>query len=309
MPLRRLVGGKGPYPYHVGKHLIMAVRMLVRADESGTHDGAKVCAVVGYVASPAQWKLFDSEWRKVLRAYGVEAHGFHGKVFFNRKRITDKKKNPYFGWPDKRANAYMDELMNVIDSRKVIPVGGGVDIPDFESFAWGEQCALVGYWKKRGIRKTSAPLPYHMALRLLLVDAADETEPDGELHFLVARQNELKFRAFEAYSQMKRHITEREARYKSFGVAEPIDQPSLQAADLIAGWYAKGWSAARVQKPQSPYEVRAIKRLGRRRMALPYYHREAMDELLDDMESQLGRGFRAWLLQLKPEEGWPGLAR
>lgn len=299
-----LRGSKGAYPYHEGHHLIMAVRMLVRADESGTHDGATVCAVVGYVASPAQWKLFDSAWRKVLKAYGVEAHGFHGKVFFNRKRITDKRKNPYVGWSDKRANSYMDELLAVIDSRKIVPVGGGVDIPDFKSFTYGEQCGLVGYWKKRGIRKTSAPQPYHLALRLLLVDAADQTEPDGELHFLVARQNELKFRAFEAYSQMKRHITEREARYKSFGVAEPVDQPSLQAADLIAGWYAKGWSAARLQKPQSRYEIGVIKRLGRRRMGLPYFPREAMEELLQDVDSQYP-GSRMAMKVMQPDTGWP----
>ena len=46
----------------------LPIRMLVRADESGTHDGANVCAVVGYMATLAQWNLLDSQWRRVLRA-------------------------------------------------------------------------------------------------------------------------------------------------------------------------------------------------------------------------------------------------
>jgi len=280
--------------------------MLVRADESGTHDGAEVCAVVGYVASPAQWKMFDTAWRRVLREYGVAEHGFHGKVFFNRKRIKDQKKNPYLRWSDKRANDYMEALLTVIASHKITPVGGGVDIPDFESFSWGERCALVGYWKKRGMRKTSAPIPYHLALRLLLVDAADATKEDSELHFLMARQNEFKSRAFEAYTQMKNHIPERRERYMSFGDAEPIDHPSLQAADLLAGWYAKGWSSARVWKPQTKEEFRRIQRLGRRRLALPYYNRSAMEELLEDVEKQYP-GTRLMLRMMKPETGWPFL--
>lgn len=296
--LRALAGSKGPYPYHEGRHLILAIRSLVRTDESGTHPGSAVCVIAGYAGSPAQWKLFDSDWRKVLRQYHIDF--FHGKVFFNRKKITDKKRNPYLNWSDKRANDYFDDLLKAIDKRKIIPVGGGVDIPAFDSYTYGEQCALVGYWQKRGRRKSRLPVPYHLAFRMMLVDAADATDPDSELHFMMAEQREYRQRAIEAYVGMKKHVPQHDERFKSFSVAEPIDVPALQAADLMVGYWAKGWAAARVGRQQKKEDVTVIKLLGRRRLALPFAGKPQMEELL----SELGPGARAALRRIKPEVGY-----
>ena len=196
-----------------GKHLVVAARTFVRADETGIHPGATVCVVGGYLGSPAQWRLFDSEWRAVLRRSRIDC--FHGKIFFHRKKIKDKKKNPYLNWSDRRAQDFLSSLLGTIDKRGIYPVGGAVDVPAFESFTYGEQCALAGYWTKRGIRKTSAPVPYHLAFRAMLVDAADASDPKTDLHFVIAEQRDYRHRALSAYSDMKRHVPEHDTLAQS----------------------------------------------------------------------------------------------
>jgi hypothetical protein len=253
--------------------------------------------IAGFAASSAQWKLFDSEWRKILRRYEVDC--FHGKIFFNRKKITDKKRNPYREWPDKRAQEYFNALLKVIDSRKLIPIGGGVDVSAFYSFTYGEQCALVGYWAKVGRRKSRLPVPYHLAFRMMLVDAADAIKSDSELHFLAAEQREYKQRAFDAYVGMKKNVERHEGRFKSFAVAQPIDVPALQAADLMVGYWTKGWAAGRTRRPQTKEDVALIRLLGKRRMALPFAGKAEMEELLSDVEHELP-GTRASLQRVQP---------
>ena len=136
-------------------------------------------------------------------------------------------------------------------------------------------------------------------LRMLPVPALNCTSPWHTTTNINPGQSKLN------YLQMKRHIPERAARYKSFAVAEPTNCPSLQAADLITGWYAKGWTAARAHVRQLPEDIRTIKRLGRRRLALPYCSANEMEQLLDDMEVELGQGVREWLLQLDPQKAGP----
>jgi hypothetical protein len=279
----------------------MSMRMLVRTDESGIHAGSTVCAVAGYAATRAQWKLFDVEWRKVLSEYHLDA--FHGKVFFNRKKITKRERNPYLGWSDAKANDYFGSLLTVITHRKMVPVGGGVDVPAFDSYPYGEQCALAGYWMKRGRRLSRAPVPYHLAFRMMLVDAADATGGSTELQFTVAAHREYQERAAKAFTDMKRHVPQHDARFSSFSTGEPSDMPALQAADLLVGHWTKGWAAARAGRRQSKADVSLIKLLGRRRLALPFAGKQEMEELLSDMERQFP-GMRARLRRIKPEEGW-----
>lgn len=300
MPLK---GSKGPYPYHEGKHLIMAARMLVRTDETGIHANAPACVIAGFVSSPGQWKLFDADWRAVLRSYRVDC--FHGKIFFNRKKIRRKERNPYLNWSDRRADDFFEALLSVIDKRKIVPVGGAVDVPAFEALSYGEQCALVSYWKRRGVRKTSTPVPYHLAFRMMLVDAADHTDPATELHFLMARQEEYQQRAFEAYAGMKKSVEQHEARFKSFGVAEPIDQPSLQAADLMLGQWIDAWTTLRKGRKLNTKQHRVMKRLERRRptSTFPFCGAPQMEELLTDMEGEFP-GMRGRLQRVKPETGF-----
>lgn len=280
----------------------MPARFLVRADESGVHADAKVCVVAGYAGTRSQWQSLDRDWTRVLSRYGIDA--FHGKVYFNRTKITGARRNPYLSWSEHKARSLLNELIAVIVDNKVTPVGGGVDVAALESFTFGEQCALVGYWRKVGRGKSSAPVAYHLAFRMMLVDGADAMTPGSELHFLQAEHRDYQQRALEAYSTMRKNVPSHERRFKTFRVADPKGVPGLQAADLIAGQWARGWEAVLAGRPQTKAEQATIRLLGRRRLALPFADKAFMEELLSDMEHDLP-GTRAGLRGVRPEIGWP----
>jgi hypothetical protein len=215
----------------------VALRELVWTDESGTHSGSAWCLVAGYRASPGQWKRFDAEWWAVLNRYGVEA--FHSKQYFNRKKITDPKRNPYLNWPDKKAASYFGDLLGVINGRKIYPVGCAVDVRAFEAYGFRARCVLAGYLAKASRRKSRDPVPYHLAFRLMLADALKTAAPGTELHIIIAEQAEYQQRAGEVYTLTKQlGSAPRFQQLKSFGMLDPKDKPALQAADLFAGrWY------------------------------------------------------------------------
>ena len=61
-------------------------------DESGIHDGAKVCVVAGYYGTEMAWKKFEGQWNKILLDYPeLNGEAFHAKRFFardeNQKRL------------------------------------------------------------------------------------------------------------------------------------------------------------------------------------------------------------------------------
>jgi hypothetical protein len=212
----------------------VAAREFVWTDESGTHSGSAWCLVAGYRGSPGQWKRFDAEWRAVLNQYGVGA--FHSRQYFNRKRITDPKRNPYLNWPDKKAASYFGDLLGVIKGHKIYPVGCAVDVRAFEAYSYGERCVLAGYLSKPSRRKSRDPVPYHLAFRLMLADAIKTAAPGTELHVIIAEQTEYQQRAGEVYTLTKQLGDVQEL--KSFGMRDPKDEPALQAADLFAGrWH------------------------------------------------------------------------
>ena len=79
-----LAGSRGPYPYHEGKHLIVAIDLYAYADESGIQGSAPYCLMAGYIASPRRWKPFNAAWKATLEEYGVPE--FHAKDFFAVKK-------------------------------------------------------------------------------------------------------------------------------------------------------------------------------------------------------------------------------
>jgi hypothetical protein len=232
-------GSKGPFPYHEGYHLIVALRQFVYADESGTQAGARYCVVAGHRGSPVQWKRFRNDWRGILAKYGVEE--FHSKVFFSRKKIRSLKRNPYIDWPDSKSSAFLGALLMAIRRRKIRPVGCAVDVGVFESYSYGERYVLAGYRDAQVRRKLrERPAPYHLAFRFMIADAIFATGPRTEIRIVLAEHEEYQQQAHEAYMLTKRlDQTGRAARQlKGFGVEPAADQPRLQAADLFAHqWY------------------------------------------------------------------------
>lgn len=83
--------------------------MLVSyADESGMHRNQQFPYVViaGYFAIEEQWKIFNGEWSKALRACGLDE--FHMTEFLAAKNA------PYCDWSEKEADTNLDRFISII---------------------------------------------------------------------------------------------------------------------------------------------------------------------------------------------------
>ncbi|HUG12479.1 MAG TPA: DUF3800 domain-containing protein [Opitutaceae bacterium] len=221
----------------------MALRKFIYADESGTHGTGPFCLVAGYRGSPGQWKEFRKEWAAILRKPDYRIKEFHSNVFFTRHSLPDER-NPYRKWTDERANRFIGELIMVIRHRNIYPIGAAIELRDWNKTALEIRQLLAGYMSDETMRKGKPKsAPYLVAFKVILEDAAFETDPDTQLHFLFARQQEYQKRADEAFHIWKeRGPGGRQAREIAWDY--PIHWPQLQAADLLAyqwnNWLSRG---------------------------------------------------------------------
>ena len=156
------------------------VDLLTYSDETGTHDGAIYCIVSGFIASPRHWRIFDTAWRKVLEKYEVSE--FHSIDFFRRR-------NQFAGWDDYKAQLFLTELVeDVLMPRRLTPVGGAINVSDFNSFTHGERRYLtMAQITPDGQLVTSgAPSrPYQLGLVTLAFDAIQESISDSKVDFIL----------------------------------------------------------------------------------------------------------------------------
>ncbi len=233
---RRLVtGSKGAWPYHEGRHLIVALRQFVFADESGTHDGSRYCIVAGYRGSPGQWERFKPAWNKILAS--EHAPPFHTNVFLSR-RVRGHIPNPYAKWSERRAKDYFGRLLKQISDRKVYSVGCAVDIPAFNALSYGERCALTDNLDGKNPQPRKLA-PYYLAFRTMLGAAIEGTHPDTELHFRFALQDEYNDHAKKMFREIREHgKVGTEHQLASVDFWDAAKWPGLQAADIYAShWY------------------------------------------------------------------------
>lgn len=113
-------------------------------DESGIHDGAKVCIVGGYYGTQAAWRKFEREWFKILAHYPeLQNEGFHARRFFGRDP-AGRRIGPFAGWSDEKANKLLERLVQGILRNRVFPIGYGAIVADFLALSLLQRQWLTG---------------------------------------------------------------------------------------------------------------------------------------------------------------------
>jgi hypothetical protein len=236
-------GGRGKYPYHEGRHLIVPVELFTFADESGIQASAKYCLVLGFIGSPRHWAIFEREWKMVLDEFEVPE--FHAKEFFQR----DKQRHrigQYKDWASNKADNFLERLLSVVKPRRLHPTGGGVDVSGFNSFTHAERRFLTGGFINSTGKKwqtSGAPSrPYYFMMNYLVCDALNHAKPDAELHFVFDEQNVLQSRATQMFREnMKAGPLAKGLdieQIKTVSFARSVDEEGLQLADM----YSYAWS-------------------------------------------------------------------
>lgn len=242
----RLVGSRGDYPLDEGKHLVVVAEWFAYADETGIQEGSKYCAVLGYVGSPRQWKLFRRAWRASLGA----AREFKASKFFQRE-AWQSSKSPYYGWTGKKARTHLTALLDTIQRYQVMPIGFAFNIADFQALTEDERRLLTGAIRRNRVRAyggkaeitsrlttSGAPTePYFLGFHYIVTEALKIAPPDATVHFVFDRRKTIEARAIETIQDI-RSATEVPDKVKqriglvSFGDSDRYE--ALQAADLYA---------------------------------------------------------------------------
>jgi hypothetical protein len=121
------------------------VRIVVYADESGTHDstgkqdGSDVPVIGGYMAPREEWPKFCDDWQSVLSNHRVPY--FHYREWrdameaIRQRRALKIKNNPYSRLNECQLNELLYDLAEV--AGRQVPCGGYIDLPKFNKLNKG----------------------------------------------------------------------------------------------------------------------------------------------------------------------------
>lgn len=241
-------------------------------DESGIHDGAPFSVVAGYLGSARHWKHFEEFWGP--HAMG---QGFHAKSFFARdpqgNRVT-----PYTEWDEAKAETYFNELLRAIASVNIYPIGGIVDVAEFNKYSEEERAHLTGRDRRSGRQTiTGAPTkPYYLAFQEAIASSLHRlTRRDLQIHFTFDQQNQLAPLALEMFRYFKRPEYPYASNMGDAIFASRNDAIGLQAADLLC--YC--WFKRITERSQNRNIGRFVEAQKVRSMTL--FDKGMMDKLLD----------------------------
>jgi hypothetical protein len=264
--------------------------VAVCADESGIHDSASVCLLAGYITGMPSWRRFEHEWESVLQRYDVL--DFHAKDFFavdpsgtktgKYRRGSDPSTKAYYAeWPLRRYTGFLEDLLGVIASSRLVPIGAMVQTKDFFSYTYGERRWLTGGFI-RGDGKwmtTGAPnRPYHLLFDHILVDAAHKTNAGKKILYVFDQQKAYESRAIQQFGEAAAAVNEGiRTKFGAVNYVERHEAPGVQVADL----YVHCWHRY-ATNPQSVMGLRrmAMNALTQKTAGLLHYSKNHMDGLL-----------------------------
>jgi hypothetical protein len=282
-----LRGSRGDYPYNEGKHVLAMMELYTYCDESGIEDSATYCLIVGFVATPRQWKALKADWAKALKTFGVPV--FHAKDFFPpaRRRHVEC----YGNWSDKKAEAFLNSLLDTITKRQITTVAVALEVEGF--WAQTEETRRLvtgdltlseqrddGLIHTRLIRSGAPKRPYAATFKLFIDSMLSFMPQDALLHFYFDRQEIFEFHAVEQFNYMAKYYARDGTggeRLGTIAYAGKEKEIALQAADLNA--YL--WNSSLTMGDNMP-ELRAsaLERIKKRRWYFRRYDKEHWDVYL-----------------------------
>ena len=213
--------------------------MEVYLDESGIHDGSKLCVLAGYAGGARKLRNLEDRWCVLLRKFGIpENVGFHAKTFFRRK-ITGEYSHRYSGWNEQKASDFIIEAVQAINATELRAVGAAVEVAYFNSLPHNERKWLTGaeYDSKRGrFKSTGAPSrAYFFAFQQCVVAGTESADFNILVDFVMDQQKQFEGLAQQMFDQMRGFKgLSASAHLGRISFHSRSDRVGLQAADLLA---------------------------------------------------------------------------
>jgi len=220
-------------------------------DDSGTHNDSPYCLIAGYWGGINQWRQFEHERQRVLRAYNVPE--FHAWEYWARDKNKERV-GPYKGWDDTRRKTFLFALLTIIGKYKIYPFAHGVSRSEWNKRSTEERKLLCG--GERG-NLTAPNNPMFMAFQTCVIRTSAYCDPDVAMHFVLDSNQNTDAWASICYVELKRLLARAgdpmADRLGDLTFSESIRALPLQAADLLAyeafkyAIWAKGDRKAKVR--------------------------------------------------------------
>jgi uncharacterized protein DUF3800 len=192
-------------------------------DDSGTHDGAKIVLLCGFLADGDDWVKIDDPWQAVL--HKPEWPSII-KAFHTADCVAGDGK--FRGWSYAQRLAMLGDLVNVIVSLPVMAIGAAVIVGDYNALSAADREPFEK-------DKSATPLEFVFHLQMQQIihrgNELKHTDQIGVVFETCDRATENKF------SDM--YIDYRDGFYLGERLlSRPLfldkKQPGLQAADILA---------------------------------------------------------------------------
>lgn len=259
-------------------------------DETGTHEESQFCAVLGYVGSPRQWKLFRRDWRRIV---GKDQE-FHAQKFFQRESWRSSK-SPYHNWSDKKARDFLNQLLDIIHRQQIVPIGFAYDVADFKALDLHERKLLTGATNvtrtrvRKGELKVTDKLigsgkpsePYMLGFNYIITEALKAAPANAKVNYVFDRRERSEAWARMAYEQIMRYseIPQIRDRLGQLSFDDSINCEPLQAADL----YAYVWNRL-LHESMNADLWHALGRLTRKHDSMGIAEAPLYQQLLEDLK-------------------------
>lgn len=205
-------------------------------DESGIHDGARICVVAGYYGNHAAWRKVEREWRVVLRRHGLESHGFHAKEFWGRK--NGKRVGVYTEWSDEQADQFLDSLVQIIMRNRIFPVGNAIIVAEWKEFSLEQRRFLTGAEMRENgkLRGSGSPnKPYYVPFLFCVYNSVRHSGVNEKVHFFAGLDKTFSRHAVALYQGI---LKDKRIPVRDLlgNIDFPLSKetPPLQAADMLA---------------------------------------------------------------------------
>ena len=193
----------------------------VYMDESGTHGGAPLMVMAGYVAKLGQWRDFDELWRRILKKRGL--------TYFHAKEVWHGE-NDWKGWSFERKAELADKVTRLCQKRTLFGFSVRLSHDDYKKF----------YLSGDRPRKTPIDSKYGVCFRICLgfvveMTAVSLEREDLELNFILEEGHNNSPDAQRIFAQIRQaNIPEISPYLGAFSVLQKKKAFGLQAADSLA---------------------------------------------------------------------------
>jgi hypothetical protein len=200
-------------------------------DESGTHAGAEVSAMGGYVADARQWRKYEKRTAKLFKRYGVKV--FH--AIDVRRGHADFK-----GWTVDRKIEFLDEFQHIINETLESGVVAFIRDDDYKYYSGLN-------WPKKTRRDSKYTLMFRACLAQF-VDVVGHIPQTNEprLHIVLEDGHNNAEDARRNYNWVRDRLSDARRALAGLTLSTKDDCLPLAAADHFA---YNAWGDESCQKP------------------------------------------------------------